>query len=201
MKWSITYLIDSVLRGVTIAFVVFFLLVIFDSFRFKNRETKIGFFIPKVFIAFILGTLIIFEGMLRVILNFCDTKTVDELRPLLQLFGKLISPIFGVTLLYIFVVIILAFMEVDSIEKYKLHLYILTFSISLLAGLVGYQFHYNNALIFTIQHSIISLFSILMAYFHWPYEIKKDQIYDEQNQIVSNHKTISTFIRNENSDT
>jgi hypothetical protein len=38
----------------------------------------------------------------------------------------------------------------------------------------------NNALPFILQFSIINFFSILMAYFHWPYEIQKDLAYDEQ---------------------
>jgi hypothetical protein len=76
-------------------------------------------------------------------------------------------------LMYLFIVIILAFREVDPTKKYKLSLYALSFSICILAALISNQLKTGNALIFMIQFTIPYLFSMLMAYFHFPSKLKK----------------------------
>lgn len=200
IKWTTNYAIDAFFKGVLIGFSIFFLLALFDSLRFKNRETNFWFYFPKVFLSGFVGLLTISEGLLRVYINISELNFSESLSSLIELIQQIIAPVFAITFFYILVVIFLALKEVDLIERYKLNLYILTFSICLLSGLIGYQFKKENALIFTIQYAIISLFAILMAYFHWPYEVKKDLIYGEQNQNANDHQRETTFILNEESD-
>jgi hypothetical protein len=116
----------------------------------------------------------------RVYINISNTNFIEPLTSLVQKLQQLIFPSITFASLYLFVIIILAFREVDPTEKYKLNLYALSFSIYLLAALVCNQLKNGNALIVVIQFSIISLFSILICYFHWPYEVEKDLIYEEQ---------------------
>lgn len=60
--------------------------------------------------------------------------------------------------------------------------------------MIGYLLHRNNALIFTVQYIIINIFTILMTYFHWPYEVKKDLIYDEHNHVILDQVQPTIFI-------
>lgn len=179
--WSTSYIFDAIFKGIAVSYSIFFLLILFDNFRFKNRETTIWFFVPKIVITFFLGIIIIAEGLLRLFIYLGDLSTAISLSSYVHQLQLFISPTLAIASLYVIVTIGLAMREVDPTERYKLNLYILTFSICLLAGLIGYHFHRGNALIFTIRYAIISLISILLTYFHWPYEIKKDLIYDEQD--------------------
>lgn len=156
---------------------------------------------PKCVIAIFIGLLLISEGLIRLHINSENTISADSLIPLVEKLQQFIVPTLAISLVYIIIVIIFALKDVDVTERYKLNLYILSFCVCLLAGFAGFHFQQDNALIFTVQHAIISLFAILMTYFHWPYEVKKDLIYDEQNHDqLENKAEEAPFMINEDSD-
>lgn len=198
--WSKNYFIDAFFRGLTIFFSIFFIYALLDSLRFKNRETSGWFFFQKFLVAGFLGILFIIEGYVKVSLNIGDFRSVQSLKFLIQHLQSIILPTLQIASLYLIFIIILAFKEVDPTEKYKLNLYVLTFVVCLLSGLVCYQYQDNNSLIFTVQYVIINLFAILMSYYHWPYEVKKDFIYDEQNQDVNDSQDEPIYEVKEDSD-
>jgi hypothetical protein len=77
LSWKIIYRIDAVVKGITFAFLFFFLLVLFDNFRIKNHETNLLFFLHKAIFGSLFGILLIFEGLFRVELNIVDAKYVE----------------------------------------------------------------------------------------------------------------------------
>lgn len=195
VSWYVCYFIDSFVRGLEIAYVIFFLLTLFDSLRFKNREVQNFFYLPKSILSFIVGSAVFVHGFLQALDDY-------------KVFHVPVSPLqlnlmwiirFGIAtaLLYLFIIIILSFINVDPTEKFKFNLYVLSVTLSFLSILIGYFLKEGNSLSFTIEYAIVSMFSILMAYFHWPYEVIKDQVYDEQNENQLHSIPDSTFFVNE----
>jgi hypothetical protein len=177
--WTTSYIIDAFAQGIFVSFLLFYFITLLDYQRFKNRETNKRFFIPKVLIFLFLGILMIFEGLIRVFLNINNTNSIELFTSLIQTLQELIFQFISFVSIYLFVVIVLAFQEVDPTEKFKLSLYVLSFSICLIATLISNTLKIGNALIFTIQFSIPFLLSVLMAYFHCPYDLKEDFIYEK----------------------
>lgn len=200
VNWHVNYVIDSFFRGLTISSMYFFLVSLFDGLRFKNRETGGIVFFTKFLLSVFIGILTLTEGFLLVFINIKDSKYSDSLTDWVPKVHQLILPSFTVAALYLLVVIILSFKEVDPTERFKLNLYVVTLAICILAALVGYRFNDDNALTFTIQYAIVSLFSIMMAYYHWPYEVRKDLLYDQQKHDVLDSRVETAFIINEESD-
>jgi hypothetical protein len=77
--------------------------------------------------------------------------------------------------------------DVDSTEKMKLNLYILSLIICLFSGFFCYYFRNVGALSFTFSYGIFSLFSLLMGYFHCGY------VYT-QNLINNNYHCQDDFL-------
>lgn len=172
----------------------FFLFVLFDNLRYKSTSPDALFFIPKIFISVFLGLIIDVRCLLDVYLNALETQFSDVIRSFLPFIDKLIFHSVVVALIYLGILIILSFKDIDITEKSKFYLYFISLVLCFSAGYVARHFHGDNTLVFTVNYSIISFFSILMSYFHWPYETGKDMVYEDQGQNADTQQDINFFV-------
>lgn len=179
LNYPLFYLLDAFFTGLAISFSIFFILILFDRFRVQNQETNFCFLYPKIAISLINFAFIFSKGLFNVLTNFTELRSNELLKFWNSYIQVLISISLSISSIYILIIIMFSYLKCDSTEKYKLNLYAFSFSICLLVGFVGYLFKNDTALLYPIQYTLISLFSIIMAYFHWPYEMKNDQIYNE----------------------
>ena len=86
--------------------------------------------------------------------------------------------------------IIMSCIKVDSTEKYKSNVYMVTFMLflSFICAAI-FAFDYLNLLENTSIPSALflaiqNIFSLVMTYFHWPYEVLEDQEYIDGTEQV-----------------
>lgn len=196
VSWTVNYVIDSIFAGVISGYIVFFNLTLFDSLRSKNRDTTGFFYLPKIIISAFISILVLITSLLKIYEGLKNQKSISSPLELTLIIDSFLPYLVFVAFAYIVFEIVLVFREIDPTETYKLNLYILTFSICVLGSLIGYKLAGNNALIFTVKYAIISLFGILMAYFHWPYDVGVDQNYDETKDGMLHDQNEPGFFEN-----
>lgn len=188
------------------AYFNFFLLVIFDSLRFKNRKIDRCFFGPKIFFFIINAAIYIISGLRSDISKYdiyhknqISTSNsffsffssgftldkllkIDPLKPNVPIIIFLIGSAYFVWLVYS---ISNASCKVDITERYKFNMYFTSTCISLALLFIVKILHFlqltpffrYTSLCFVTEFIVKNVFALLMAYFHWPYEVLQDQQY------------------------
>lgn len=179
-EWKDAFKIDSLLSGLVVGFTFYFLLVLFDSLRSKSAVYDFYFFLPKFIISFFTGLIVATHSFMNVSLKILAVVHSPAYQGFYRFLDILVLPSAVIATGYVIYLIGIAFRDVDETERFKLSLYVIIVSICALSGLLGWALRFDNSLTFTVRYSIISLFAILMSYFHWPYEMKQDLVYEDQ---------------------
>jgi hypothetical protein len=172
--------LNKIIRSLYESYFCCFILLLLDSLRFKNRKTDEYFFIPKV-----IWAIVIF------IVSIIRSITADSRSHFLHLeeskadyYEKMTHAFIGILyLINVVLSIIKSYIKVDSTEKFKSVVYMITCTIVLALLLASdICFNYfgifeNTSIPVTALYALQNLFSLMMTYFHWPYEILEDQEY------------------------
>jgi hypothetical protein len=171
-------ILDSVGQSIFAIFVKFYILVIFDSLRFKNRKISDCFFAPKV--AFFL-VFLIFHTEQEVLRSVIEQTTLSK-------FSAFEAVIAGVRIIFeiAFVcwlgfAVMRSWRDSDVTEAHKFVLYLsvcgVMLSVHALLECLGHilTFFQRSCAAFVIRISIDNFFVLLMTLFHWPYEVIADQ--------------------------
>lgn len=157
----------------------FFILVLFDSLRYKNRKTDKCFFAPKILFSTVMFAVMFIYSIFTELSMFLPSITQGQS----DLIGYANIALFGLYLVWATTSTLFAGCQVDITERYKYIIYIIS-GLSALALLAVsevlfkvFKYFQDSALQFVEQHSVYNVFSMLMAYFHWPFEILRDQDY------------------------
>jgi hypothetical protein len=196
-------ILHTVLVALFTSYFRFFVLVLFDSLRFKNRKTTNCFFAPKIL--FVLCTFVV-----SVIHGVGDDVASLGDSPLERVHSEGASERVE-TMFYFFYLfwvagsVLAASAQVDVTERYKFNMYLSAVAFSLLAlGVVQLIFYRlrlfgRSSLHFAISFAVQNIFVLLMAYCHWPYEMLQDQTYMD-NGDTSEHAPVEFLAGIEGSD-
>lgn len=184
-NWLTSCLLDSLFTGLTIGYSFYFLFVLFDSLKYKSRELDKLFFFPKILLSFLIGLIVSIRSSVYVLYNILEFSN-SRFKIYYNIADRLLFPFISIAIIYLGILMFSTFRTIDETEKYKLILYNLSFFLCILSGLVGYMVRDGNALLFTVKYSILFVFTILMAYFHWPFDPKRDIEYEDQNESQTN---------------
>jgi hypothetical protein len=149
--------------------------VLFDSLRFKNRKVTKWFFVPKIaFIMILFVSSVVHRVYDDIALFGLPHVGKDHIEEGLRDIG------FGLSVVYLAwaaVAIVYAAIKVDVTERYKFNLYCasgvtavgsMALAKWLLALFSGLR---QSSVVFIVAPGVENLFVLLMAYFHWPYEM------------------------------
>jgi hypothetical protein len=173
-------LINTFLNAVFTSYFRFFVLVLFDSLKYKNRKTDGCFFGPKLFFALVQFLVSAGHGITDDVISFGESPHSDVMGLFLERFEAVLFVIYYV---WTIISIIGAFAQVDVTERYKFNMYLAAVgSCLIILGLVQGVFRKlrlfrDSSLHFVIAFSMHNVFVLLMAYCHWPYEVLHDQNY------------------------
>lgn len=175
------------------AYFEFFILVLFDSLRFKNRRIKRCFFTPKIAFFLMLFFISLLHRIYITITSFDTSPTLrhDKVESIFRLIELILHLVYYI---WFFVSVILAGFQVDITERYKFNVYFTTCFISLLMLALShflhiFEFFENKTLNLFVTIATINMFVILMLFFHYPYEVI-DGRYDnnDSNEKQENEK-------------
>ena len=164
-----------------------FILVLFDSLRYKNRKTDKCFFLPKVLYSIITFMMLLYSEMHSnsssyTVENIENSTTKETIRFINTL-------LFTVYLVWCSISIIIAFLKVDVTERYKFSIYAVAGASALILLAVSdvlfnfFGFFSESSLGFIEDYAIQNVFVMLMIYFHWPYEVLQDQTYMDGEEV------------------
>jgi hypothetical protein len=162
-------------------YLLFFILVLFDSLRFKNRKTDSCFCVPKIlfFCTFLTIEVIHrFGGSSGILLWRFNEKNERLVRA-----GRVLCEV--ISCVWIMGAVFFAGRFTDVTEQYKFSVYagVCLVAVTVLGALeflVKHSiFFQQNSLTFVIPFSVPNFFVLLMAIFHWPYEVLVDQQYED----------------------
>jgi hypothetical protein len=160
------------------AYFRFFLLGLFDLFRYRNRKPRALFWVPKIFYLvaqasvslaakFAAGPLI--EG------DFIDTAMHPT---------QIVEMVVAVSYFcWLFWLVLAASCYVDVVDRYKFHFYVVAAGnvlgmIAMIEGVIpALKSFETSSLTFVMPFAVINIFVLLMVYCHWPYERVQDQTY------------------------
>ena len=173
---TLTIIIDSLYES----YFCCFILLLLDSLRFKNRKTDECFFLPKI----VWAVVIFIVSLIHDITKNSNSRFLQLEDTSADHFGRFMYSL--ISFLFIFNVmlsIVKSCIKVDSTEKFKSVVYMIT-CIIILALLFASEtcFNYyglfsNTSIPITALFALQNLFSLIMTYFHWPYEVLEDQEY------------------------
>jgi hypothetical protein len=176
--FSFLLILDSMAQSIFEIFVKFYILVIFDSLRFKNRKISDCFFAPKVsffilFLIFHTEQEILRSAIKQTVRSKASTfeAALANVRILFEL------AFFG----WLGFAVMRSWRDSDIIEAHRFALYLsvcgVMLSVHTFLGCFGYFFSFFDRTCdyFVIRISINNFFVLLMTLFHWPYEVIADQ--------------------------
>ncbi|EAY08561.1 hypothetical protein TVAG_190840 [Trichomonas vaginalis G3] len=173
-------ILDILIKSIFTTYFRYFVLVLFDSLRYKNRKTDPCFFVPKILFSFAMFATIYLNTMITELPSYLPFELSDEVKKYIDTAD---TALFGVYLVWAAITTLFAGCQVDITERYKYVIYIIS-GIAALALLATsellfkfFKFFQDSSLQFVEQFSIYNVFSMLMVYFHWPFEIFRDQDY------------------------
>lgn len=159
-----------------ISLTMFFIITIIDNFRLKDKPDKGFFYQPKV--AFLIVRIIV--GSV-VAIGKEDCIFSYEVTNVFRVLLLIVNALFAV---YLLVLLILAFKKTDPTSLHTYIVYTIIFILTILFNVLPVFFDKipfleNTSGAFSMQFSALNCLTILMAYFHWPYERIIDQQYNE----------------------
>ena len=220
---------ETIISSLFDSYFNFFLLVIFDSLRFKNRKIDRCFFWPKI-IFFIFNFAIYTTISLRneisqyniyhknqistsnsIFSFFSSSFTLDKLLkidPLRPNVSFLIFFVWSAYFIWLVYIVSNASCKVDITERYKFNMYFTSSCFSLFLLFFVNIFHFlqlnsffrYSSLCFVTEFVVKNVFVLLMAYFHWPYEVLQDQQYIDSADDNSQAMTGELFLNSDDED-
>lgn len=193
---------NTISTSIFTAYFQFFILVLFDSLRYKNRKTDRFFFFPKITFCIILFLSSVIHGIYDDISSFhgAATENYDSIEEILR-WTQIMLNIFY--LVWAIISIALAGIQIDIIERYKFYMYVATGGTSLFVFAIvrvlfnAFKLFQNSAIHFVMIFSIQNSFVLMMMYFHWPYEVINDQTYADETEKENAAIKPSEFFANE----
>ena len=178
----ITVVFDCVLNEIFVGFTWFFMLVIIDSFRLSNTPEKTCFYEPKLILMtcrIIIGTIVAID------------KEIGLFSPqITQTFSIIQIIVIIIFILYFVILILLTFSSINSTTLHSYVVYSIIFSFTIIFHMISPLLDSfpvkNTSGSFSMSFSTLHCLTILMAYFHWPYEPSVDQQYNEADEIDQN---------------
>jgi hypothetical protein len=176
--WSFLLILDSVVQSVFEIFVKFYVLVLFDALRFKNRKISDCFFAPKIcfFVLFF-----IFHAEQEVLISVVDQAVLSQFSAF-ETFVAVVRILFEFAFLgWLAFAILRSWRDSDITEAHKFVLYLSVCGVMLAVhafiacGGRFLTFFQRTCAAFVIRISIDNFFVLLMTLFHWPYEVISDQ--------------------------
>ena len=180
----VVVIFDRLVYALFHSYLSFFILVLFDSLRYKNRKTDTCFFIPKIILCVLMFTFYAAHGIYDE-LHMYDEQTGRDPTENALAITELV--------LYLSFVVLAGFsivasgIQVDVTERYKFNIYLSSGIIAVLIMAVAQilfsmRIIYGTSLSFVLKFATENVFTLLMAYFHWPYEVLQEQYDGTQNQ-------------------
>ena len=171
---------DRLVYALFHSYLSFFILVLFDSLRYKNRKTDSCFFVPKITLCILMFIFYAAHGIYDELHMYDDQSGRDPTENALAITELVLYLIFVV---FTGFSIIVSGIQVDVTERYKFNIYLSSGIIAVLIMAVAQvlfsmRFIYGTSLSFVLKFAVENVFTLLMAYFHWPYEVLQDQQYD-----------------------
>lgn len=189
--------IEKFFTSIFDAYFYFFILTLFDSLRYKNRKTDKYFFLPKIILFFIYIAIVFIDTSAHHIplLDELFLPRLNRSEDLMYIV-RLASEIFFILL--ITVSILKAWFQIDITERYKFNMYIVSTATAIVTMIVC-DFILNavnkgkaSSMKFITKFILKNLYTILMGYFHWPYEVLNDQTYDNKTDNKSDDGFFNT---------
>lgn len=171
-------ILDRILDSVFHAYLSFFILVLFDSLRYKNRKTDRCFFIPKIIMCFIMLIIYSVHGIYDKLHLIAEHNTEENATASILTFAEM--AVYLAFVCYTLVSIIISAAKVDVTERYKFNIYLASGLIAIIimgvcSVLINLNIFAESSLSFVIRFAVENVFTLLMTYFHWPYEVLQDQ--------------------------
>jgi hypothetical protein len=195
--------LTTIIHSLFTSYFRFFVLVLFDSLRYKNRKTDHCFFVPKVAFVLLFFVIGVVHGVSDDVASFGDSPL--ERNHAESVFEKAETALYIVYLAWVVKCVAHSAAQVDVTERYKFCMYLAACGFSLfILGVLQIVFKAFNLFLlssvpFAIVFAVQNVFVLLMAYFHWPYEMLHDQSYVDRAGDVSEH-TPAEFLANMESD-
>ena len=180
--------INSLIFQLFVCYSNFFMLIILDNLKLKDRRDRGYFFLPKIAL-FIIQLIV--ESITTILLENTSSFSTTSTYILFKQLRQIITSIYIIWFIFL---ILKTFKVIDQTEKHKFYIYTIVFSITLLLSLGEPYYDLISFLSgtsgsFAIHFSSLHAFVILMAFFHWPFESSIDQQYNDadgdKNQINS----------------
>jgi len=173
----------------------FFIIVLFDSLRYKNRKLQKCFFIPKILLS-------ILDLITDIVVSVSNSKEIPDIitHDQAEIVFNARNIVLSIYIIWAVFSIVKAFAFIDITEKYKITVYTILSSISLIiSGLTSFvfgkiQFFNKTSISFLVSFSVQNFFVVLMVVFHWPYELITDQQYHDS---TINNKIDDFFVNTE----
>jgi hypothetical protein len=191
--------VEIIIQSLFFAYFRFFIITLFSSLAYKNRSIPSCFFIPKV--AFMVIDFAVDALHTMLVTNEIPDESIpfeisSDVESYLFIAKATVLSIFALWAVF---AIIRASLFIDITEKYKFRVYIVCSIIALVHLILVLIFEKlglfsETSLIFLTTFAIQNYYVILMAVFHWPFEMITDQEY--QNAEL-NDDDISHFFINE----
>jgi hypothetical protein len=183
--------LTTIIHSLFTSYFRFFVLVLFDSLRYKNRKTDHCFFLPTVAFVLLFFVIGVVHGASDDVASFGGSPL--EMNHAESIFDKADTALYIVYLAWVVKCVAHSAAQVDITERYKLSMYLAVCGFSLfILGVAQIVFKALNvfslsSLHFAIVFAVQNVFVLLMAYFHWPYEMLHDQSYADKPVDVSEH--------------
>jgi hypothetical protein len=156
----------------------FFLLALFDLFRYSNRKPRTLFWVPKIFY-------MVTQAAVSLIAKFVVGRPIEgefietAMHPV-----EIIELVVAVSYFcWLFLLVFTVSCSVDFVERYKFHFYVIATGnvlgmTTMVEGVMPlFRLFETTSLRFVMPFSLINIFVLLMVYCHWPYERVQDQTY------------------------
>ena len=171
-------ILNTILVSIFSTYFRFFILVLFDSLRYKNRKTSKCFFLPKILFAVVLFMSSVVHGIYNDISSFDLPVEHDSTEELMRWVEICLYVIY---IVWVGISIALAAVQVDVTERYKFNMYLASCVTALtMLCIVHVLFEAlslfrSSSIRFVISYAVENLFVFLMAYFHYPFEGLSDK--------------------------
>jgi hypothetical protein len=167
-------MVNTILLSVFEVFVKFYILVIFDSLRFKTRKISDCFFTPKLLF---FGLFLVFHAELELLRSGIEQPVFMAFQLIVAAFRLIFECAF---LVWLGFAVIRSWKDSDVTEGHKFVLYLSVCGVMLFVNACLECFKHLSAdpgtcAAFVIRISINNFFVLLMTLFHWPYEVIADQ--------------------------
>ena len=191
-------ILDTIFVSLFMSYFEFFVLVLFDSLRFKNRKTGGWFFKPKLLFVTMMFISSVVHKVYDDITGFeLPSLSHDDVEEALRRTEMVLYTIY---LGWSFITVILAGFKVDVTERYKFNMYAAAGSSALVMMAVVHVLFNSllslrrSSMRFVMNYSVLSLFTFLMVYFHWPYETLPEPGIDQANEATDNRIDIDVAL-------